>query len=417
MNRGPGAGETPLRAAAVVVAAGAGRRMAGGASEPPKPYRTLLDRPVLAWTLGAFEACPAVDTVVLVVREGEERRAGALVEQGRFQKVARLVTGGESRQESVYRGLGALPGETRWVVVHDGVRPLVSPRLIEAVLAAAQEAGAATAAQPLRETVKRQRGGWAVETLDRSQLVTVQTPQAFRYDLLRRAHEVARSEGRSATDDAALVESLGTPTRLVEGDPTNIKLTVPGDLAVAAALLAAREGSWPGSLEVSVGVGYDIHPLVPGRPMVLGGVLLDSPVGPAGHSDADVLAHAVIDALLGGAGLGDIGRHFPDTDPRYAGARSLELLEEARSRVQRAGYQPTHVDATVILERPRLLPYVDRIRQELARALLVAPARVNVKAKTHEGLGPLGRGEGIAALASVTLLRVVQEGRAAGWAG
>jgi 2-C-methyl-D-erythritol 4-phosphate cytidylyltransferase/2-C-methyl-D-erythritol 2,4-cyclodiphosphate synthase len=256
------------------------------------------------------------------------------------------------------------------------------------------------------------------ETVDRNGLWTVQTPQVVRVDWYEEALRQARASGLQASDEAGLLETAGFPVRLIPGERTNIKVTVPEDLELAEAILALRQGrrAWSGEgqreeqrgegdMEVRVGLGTDVHRLVGGRPLVLGGVTIPFDLGLAGHSDADVLTHAVIDACLGAAGLGDIGRHFPDTDPRWKGANSLALLRQVRQLLQANGWLVVNVDTVVSAQRPKLAPYADAIVSQLAAALGIDKMQMNFKAKTGEGLGWVGTGEGMAAEAVVLLQR------------
>ncbi len=262
------------------------------------------------------------------------------------------------------------------------------------------------AALAARDTVKRAHGGSRVgETLQRDTIFLAQTPQAFRYGVLRDAVALGRA-GRHGTDEAELAESAGHAVRLVEGEPRNVKITTADDLAQARHLVSAvsSHDGRPGR----VGTGYDLHRLVEGRPLMLGGILVPFSHGLAGHSDADVLCHAVTDAVLGAAAAGDIGRHFPDTDRRWKDASSLELLRQAVQLVHERGFLVDNVDVVVIAERPKLAPYIDRMRERLADALGTATDCVSVKGKTNEGMGEIGRGEAMAAHA-VALLRSAAE--------
>lgn len=385
------------RASAIVVAAGKGERMGSGVK---KQFRLLKGRPVLHWALAAIEAAPSIEEIVVVTGASDVAAVAADV-KGKFSKVTRVVAGGETRQESVARGLEALGPGTRWVVVHDGARPLVEPALVERVLAAAKESGAATAAVKVKDTIKLvDQHGQVERTLERSRLWAVQTPQAFSRELLARAH--AWGKGKQVTDDCGLVEAMGHPVTVVEGSERNLKLTTQEDLAILEALAANGEAQ---ERVPVTGFGLDVHRLAPGRELVLGGVRIPHPLGLSGHSDADVLTHAIMDALLGAAGLGDIGQHFPDTDPAYRGASSLKLLEKVRELVVTAGAQIVHVDAFVSAEAPRLSPYIPDMRRNLAQAMGIGVEWVSVKAGTSEGMGPVGRGEAIEARAVATLMR------------
>lgn len=370
---------------AIVAAAGRGERLGRG----PKALVSLAGRPLLRWALLSLADCPLVSEIVIAAPPEEETAVRRLA--GDFPQVRAVVPGGEHRQHSVARGLAALSGEVRWVVVHDAARPLVTPGLVEAVIRAAWEAGAALAAVPVADTLKEGRER-VTRTLSREGVWQAQTPQAFRRDWLERAHRQAAREGYVATDDSALLEKYGYPVRLVRGNRLNLKITEPEDLAWAEAWL---ERSAP----VRVGIGFDAHRLVEGRRLVLGGVEIPFPRGLEGHSDADALCHAVMDALLGAAGERDIGHWFPPADPRFRAARSLELLRQVADTLRRRGWVPVNVDLTVVAEAPLLAPYLPQMKINLAEALGLAPEAVGVKATTAEGMGALGRGEGIAAWA------------------
>jgi 2-C-methyl-D-erythritol 4-phosphate cytidylyltransferase/2-C-methyl-D-erythritol 2,4-cyclodiphosphate synthase len=285
------------------------------------------------------------------------------------------------------------PAHADIVVVHDAARPFATADLVARTIAAAAEAGAAVAALPAHDTVKRVGGGaYVVETLPRETIYLAQTPQAFRRDVLREA----LAAGGDATDEAALAERAGHRVQVVMGEATNIKVTTADDLAIAETIARARDGRAKPARTGRAGIGYDLHRLVEGRPLVLGGVTIPFDRGLAGHSDADAVCHAVTDAILGAAGAGDIGQHFPDTDPAWKGASSLDLLRRAVRLVAERGLGVGNVDATIILERPKLRPFVDAMRANIAAAVGVDVDRVSVKAKTNEGVGELGRGEAIA---------------------
>ncbi|NLN19071.1 MAG: 2-C-methyl-D-erythritol 4-phosphate cytidylyltransferase [Firmicutes bacterium] len=383
---------------AIMPAAGHGRRM--GAVQP-KQYLEICGKPILIWTVQALISHPHIAGMVLVVPAGDEVFVQSLLKEHQIRGHIRVVAGGLTRQASVAAGLSALPDDCDVVLVHDGARPLVSSEVIERVAKAARF-GAVTAAWPIHETVKRVVDAVVVQTVDRSQLWSVQTPQGFPRDLLERAH-AAGGDGEEATDDCALVERLGETVRVVLGAPENIKITTPADLSFLKRWLSAEETT-PSESDIEnecprMGIGYDVHRLTPERPLILGGVEIPFELGLLGHSDADVLTHACIDALLGAAGWGDIGQHFPDNDPLYAGASSLGLLRQVVSKLHQRHLYIGGVDAIVIAEKPRLAKYIPMMRARLAEAMDVPSAKVNVKATTNEGLGFLGRQEGIAAQA------------------
>jgi len=388
---------SPPQAAAVIVAAGRGERL--GATIP-KAFVAVAGVPMLLHAARRVALSPEVGRIVVVVGASDVDRARMLLMQHGVRNVTAVVPGGAHRQDSVFAGLSHL-GEAPVAVVHDGARPLVPPDVVTAVIQAAAEAGAASAGLPVRETVKLVDGADARQTLDRDRLWVAHTPQAFRTALLREAHHRAKAEGFYGTDDAVLVERLGYAVRMVEDSPRNLKVTVPADLDLAEAYAGQRQ-------IVRTGIGYDAHRLALGRLLRVGGVEIPWPRGLAGHSDADVLAHAIMDALLGGAGLGDLGRHFPPGDPAFRGADSIELLRRVAAMAAGAGWRVVHVDSTVLAEAPRLAPYIPQMRERLAAALGVDSSAVNVKATTTEGMGAIGRGEGIAAHAVATLINVGQ---------
>lgn len=374
-----------------ILAAGGSGVRAGTA----KQWLVLAGETVLRRAARALAECAAVDEIVAVVPPGDEGR-GAEAMTG-LGKPARAVSGGAARADSVRNGLAAAEGAAI-VLVHDAARPFATADLAARVAEAAARDGAALAAIPVTDTVKRASGGSlprVAETLDRRSLWLAQTPQGFRRDLLLRAYEAAGAAASDATDECALVERLGVPVTLVPGDPGNFKITGPGDVARARAALEAP---------VAMGVGYDTHRFAVGRRLVLGGVEFEGD-GLLGHSDADVCAHAIGDAVLGAAGLGDLGRHFPDTDPRWRGVSSLLLLREIASKAAERGWRVGNCDVTLAARRPRIAPRAEEMRARLAEALGVAPAQVNVKATTGEGMGFVGREEGIAAHAVALLVR------------
>jgi len=297
------------------------------------------------------------------------------------------VTGGERRQDSVTNGLAALSAEVDIVLVHDAARPFASPDLVERVIAAAREHGAAVPTIPVPDTVKRIEGDTVAETVERSALGLAQTPQGFRREVLEAAYEALG--GADVTDDASAVELAGGRVAIVEGEPGNFKVTTPTDLQLASVVANCRRGLGPG---YRAGTGTDTHRLVAGRDLVLCGVRIPFEKGLAGHSDADVATHAVCDALLGAVAAGDIGHHFPPDDPKYEGISSMTLLERVVEVVRERRCRVVNVDVTVVAERPRLAPHIPAMRRALAEVLGVDVEAVSVKATTTEGAGPEGEG-------------------------
>ncbi len=378
----------------VLVAAGEGRRFGA-----PKQLQPLAGRRVIDWALEAAAAASHGVVVVAAADQVEALRDGpaaltASAGPGAGTPTVIVTAGGSTRSESVRAGIAEVPEGAEVIVVHDAARPLAGGALFTAVVAAVLSgADGAVPAVAVTDTI-RHTGKAA---LDRSQLRAVQTPQAFRADLLRRAH----ASGGEATDDATLVEAAGGKVRLVGGESDNLKITTPGDLHVAEALLAARSPGRPAGVPL-VGIGFDVHRFSddPQRALVLGGVLFEGERGLEGHSDADAIAHACCDAILGVAGLGDIGTLFPDDDERWRGADSLALLAEAAARVREAGRRIGNIDCNIVAERPKLAPRRAEMQARLSEAV---GAPVTVRGKRAESLGALGRGEGIACWAVAVL--------------
>lgn len=376
-----------------IIAAG-GRGLRFGTAKPKQLLavggRSLLDRSV-----AAFVAHPAVNEVVIALpREIADDPPPYLIGA---TKPVRVVVGGARRQDSVANAYRAASDRSDVIVIHDAARPFVSADLINRTILAAAESGAALAAVQARDTVKRAAGPTharryrsVTETLPRESIFLAQTPQAFRCDVLRDALALGDS-GAEATDEAALAERAGHTVRIVDGEASNIKITTPDDLPAAEAI--ARAGA---AATMRIGTGYDLHRLVRGRPLVLGGVTIPHDRGLQGHSDADAVCHALTDAVLGAAAAGDIGRHFPDTDPQWRGVSSLDLLARAVAVVAGRGLVVANVDVVVIAERPKLGPYIAEMRAKVAGALGVTGDQVSIKGKTNEGVGELGRGEAIA---------------------
>lgn len=391
---------------ALIVAGGKGERLGrdGG-----KQLTCIAGEPVLSHTLRVFEECALVEAVVVVTdpERVAEYRAVAVDPVG-STKVVAVVPGGASRADSVRSGLSAVPGATSVIIVHDGARPLVTPATIAGaieMLEQDEECAGVVVGHPSYDTLKQVDAlGVVVGTPDRAAIWPAQTPQVFRAQALQDAYEQAAHTGWAGTDDASFVEHSGGKVRMFAGPQDNVKITVPEDLPMAEALLNARKGQ-AGMDGLRIGTGYDVHVLAEGRPLVLGGVTIPHERGLTGHSDADVLVHALMDAIAGALREGDIGRLFPDTDPRYAGASSVGLLREVAALMRDSGFRLVDADTVLVLEQPRIAPYREAMRTEIARALDVDVARVGVKATTTEGLGFAGRKEGVAAHAVVLLER------------
>lgn len=408
----------------------------------------LAGQSILAWSLAAFHRHPQVTDILVVSRKedleairelcrrigqrhevagagragGGDESGGAGVgdsdsDSGDAAKIIDVIEGGTERQDSVanavrYLSTIGLDADDR-VLIHDGARPLVTGAIIDRCLESLTHYQAAVPGVPVKETVKKVQDGIVLGTLERDQLRAVQTPQGFRFGALQQAHWQAHADGFQGTDDVSLAERIGIPVLLFEGDYRNIKVTTPEDLVVAAAYLDQKGesamdqscggGASPGTFRV--GIGFDVHAFQEGRPLFLGGIQIPSHMGLQGHSDADVLLHAIIDALLGAAGLNDIGRQFPDSDPKFKDVRSTELLKAAAALVKNEGYSIVNIDAVVITQQPRISSFADAMKEKIAGILGISSGQVGIKGKTTEGLGFEGRGEGITAQAVASLYR------------
>ena len=374
----------------LIVAAGSGERLGRG---EPKALVPLAGRPLLAWTLDAVARVPFSRVVVAAP---EDRLA-------EFRRIVgsrgSVVAGGPTRSASVRLGVAALaPADSDILAIHDAARPLVAAEEVAAVLEAAERGGAAAAAVAAVDTIKRVSDGSIVETLDRAGIYGAATPQAFRFELLRRA----LSEG-DATDEATLCEKLGIRVTVVPVSRLSFKVTVPVDLELAESVLAARRGKETDFMTQRVGIGFDAHPFVAGRRLLLGGVAIPHGAGLEGHSDGDALLHALTDAVLGAAALGSIGDHFPPSDATWKDADSASFLRRARELAAERGFAVHNVDAVVIAEEPKIAPHVGAIRARIAEILAIDAGAVSVRGTSTNGLGFTGRGEGVAATAIVLL--------------
>ena len=372
--------------AALIVAAGRGQRFGGNL---PKQYAPLKGERLLRRTLRAFCGHPAINRVVVAIHP-DDAATFAEVAQG-FANVT-AVHGGATRQDSVRLGLESMAAQSpELVLIHDGARPMVSARLIDAVITALASAEGIVPALPVVDTLKRVSGAEIGETVSRDNLVRAQTPQGFRYPTILKAHQALA--GKALTDDAAVMEQAGHRVATVPGDEANIKITTMDDLATLTASLS----------ETRVGQGFDVHRFGPGDSLMLCGVKVPHTHGLIGHSDADVGLHAATDAILGAIGAGDIGQHFPPSDEKWRGASSDRFLRHAYDLMRDKGGTLTHLDLTIICERPKVGPHRAAMVGAIARILGVEEHRVSVKATTTEGLGFTGRQEGIAAQAVATI--------------
>jgi len=375
---------------ALIVAAGSGSRMGG---ELPKQYRPIAGKAVLAHAVDALTSHPRIDAVRVVIGDGQQEAA---LEALGGRDVGQLIVGGETRQESVRRGLEALAvqGAPDLVLIHDAARPFCPLNVIDRLLKALEHNSAAVPALPAADTLMRGKGRHLGDTVDRTHLNRIQTPQAFHFQRILDAHQAKASE--SFTDDATLARAALVGVVRVEGDEALSKITLIGDFARAEERLRTR-------LVSRTGMGFDVHAFAGEGPIEMGGVQVPHDKGLAGHSDADVVLHAITDALLGAAGEGDIGQHFPPSDPQWKGASSDRFLVHAADLIRNRGGVIDHIDCTVICETPKVGPHRDAMRSRIADILQLKPAQVSIKATTTERLGFAGRGEGVAAQAVATI--------------
>ncbi len=382
--------------AALIPAGGVGKRMGG---EIPKQYIPIHGMPMIIWSIKTFAQNPKIDEIIVAVSsEYEEHLHGEICKylSNLVEKVqdvqspelvlagtkVRIVQGGEERQDTVRLGLEHVTSD--YVLIHDGARPFAKDDVIDRNIEKVLEDDAVVTVMPVKDTIRT-----ADKTLKRDELYLVQTPQTFKTSLIKEAHEMAHAVGYYGTDDASLVERIGQKVELVEGDYSNIKITTKEDLPMT----------------MRVGTGYDVHQLVENRKLILGGVDIPHDKGLLGHSDADVLVHALMDAMLGAASLGDIGKHFPDTDEKHKGISSIKLLELVSGLLHKEGYSVVNCDITVICQKPKLLPHIEQMRKNIAHAIGIKEDAVSIKGTTTEKLGFAGREEGIAAEAVCLLKR------------
>jgi 2-C-methyl-D-erythritol 4-phosphate cytidylyltransferase/2-C-methyl-D-erythritol 2,4-cyclodiphosphate synthase len=354
----------------------------------PKLFLPLGGQPLILHTLRPFLQNPAIKEIVVAVRGGDLKKAKDILKE----LPVKVIEGGKVRQETVRLALEAIDESLELLAIHDGARPLLSTQLLQACLEAGDKFGAVVPALPIYNTIKK-GGDWVEETISREGLYTIQTPQVFRAELIREAHKKAYEDGYVGTDDASLVERMGIKVRMIKGEKTNIKITDPDDLEIAERLMRKKE--------YRSGIGVDFHRLVEGRKLFLGGIEIDYNRGLLGHSDGDVLLHAIADAILGAVGIGDIGVYFPPGEEKWRDVRSVIILEEVLRMAREKGWEVDNVDCVLLAEEPKIAPYREEMVKRIADCIGVEKGRVNIKATTTEGMGFLGRGEGICAICNV----------------
>ncbi|HXT00689.1 MAG TPA: 2-C-methyl-D-erythritol 4-phosphate cytidylyltransferase [Elusimicrobiota bacterium] len=382
-----------MRAAAIIVAGGSGSRMGR-----PKQFLPLGGSTVVEMSLRCFSSLPEIESIVVVLGKDALAEHGGRLAGGKVS----VVAAGDTRMGSVRSGFAAIPSGVDVVAVHDGARSLITPEIVRATLAEAVKSGAAVAAVPVKDTLKRVGAGSpaVLETPRRVEFWAAQTPQTYRYSVLKEALDKFKDDA-DATDESQLVERCGRTVSVVPSSYENFKITTPEDMIMAEAVLDARAG---GPRQSRTGFGFDIHRLVAGRELWLGGVKLAHDKGLLGHSDGDAVLHAACDAVLGALGLGEIGIAFPPSDPKFKGLASREIVAHTLGKVAEAGGEIVHLDATLIAEEPKLKPHYDAMKASVAALFRLPPSRVSLKAKSHEGLDAVGRGEAISCHAVATVL-------------
>lgn len=372
----------------IIVAAGSSSRM-GGIN---KQLELIDGMPVVVKSALALDNCHSINEIIIATRAEDIDLVSNLCMDFGVGKLSGVVAGGDTRMESVRNAISAIDKDSQYIAIHDGARPLVTSEDIERVIADAKKHGAAALGVPVKDTIKQvSKKGFIEDTPPRQSLFAAQTPQVFKLSLYLEAMEYSTKD---ITDDCQLIENMGETVFITNGSYSNIKLTTPEDFQIGKALIGEISNA-TSVTTMRIGNGYDVHKLVKGRKLILGGVNIPFEKGLLGHSDADVLCHAISDSLLGAAALGDIGKHFPDNDVKYKNANSIELLEQVVNLVEYEGYLISNIDATISAQSPKLAPYIEQMRRNIADACDIDIADVSIKATTQEGLGFVGRSEGI----------------------
>jgi 2-C-methyl-D-erythritol 4-phosphate cytidylyltransferase/2-C-methyl-D-erythritol 2,4-cyclodiphosphate synthase len=394
-----------LKVAVVIAAGGTGTRMS---SSIPKQFLEVAGKPILLHTIESLASLEAVIQIIIALPQEHIAQAEDILRRREAAVEVRCIPGGPNRQDSVRNGVLQTRQDADVILVHDAVRPVCNLAMMLRVLDAAWKKGAAVPGLPATETIQRvSRTGRVLVTPPRKELYAIQTPQAFHAGILKSALDRAQEAGFLGTDESSVVRWAGHPVVVVPGSPDNIKITRPLDLDIAELLMSKslrkENGIEMTESKLRIGQGIDYHRLVEGRKLILGGVEIPYEKGLEGHSDADALSHAICDALLGAAGLGDIGQHFPDTDAAHRGRSSLEFLREVRNKIEAQGWIIRNVDATLLVQQPKIMPHAPAMKQNIAESLGLSTADVNIKATTTEGMNAEGRGEGISAQAIALL--------------
>lgn len=391
-----------MKTTAIIVGAGSSVRMGKPIS---KQLIKLNGKETILHTLTAFQNTKSVSEIVVVCRKKDIDKIKKLAISNNITKATKFVNGGNTRQQSVLNGVSLVNDDTDFIAIHDGARPLIEPSDIEKVIKDAEKYGSASLGTAVTDTIKiKSSDDFILSTPNRDTLIAINTPQVFKFGLYKKAMKKAKSENKDYTDDCQLVESIGEKVYITLGKKSNIKLTTPEDIIIAESFLDQRGNK--NMPIIRVGHGYDVHKLVENRKLIIGGIEIPYSKGLLGHSDADVLVHAVMDALLGAAALGDIGKLFPDTDPEYSGANSIALLKKVCEVLKANNYQIVNIDSTIIAQAPKLKPYIDDMRNIISNACKTDINNISVKATTEEKLGFTGSGDGISAHAVCLIEKV-----------
>lgn len=382
----------------IIAAAGMATRMNG----VNKTLLCINDVPVVIRSILAFERNTNVSQIIVVAKDTDADIIRTHIKSYNITKVTDIVHGGDTRGQSIQNGLDKVYDTCKYIAIHDGARPLVTDTDISNAIQNARLYKATSLGAYVKDTIKEVDNGFISKTIPRDNLVCVYTPQIFEYNIYKQATKLAKSQQKDFTDDCQILENAGHRVFITQGSSNNIKITTQDDVIIANAILGGQDKT----MKIKIGHGYDVHKLVPNRDLILGGVNIPHTLGLLGHSDADVITHAVMDSLLGAAGLGDIGRHFPDTDPLYKGANSITLLSYVIEKITALGYTISNIDCTIIAQAPKLAPYIQTMRENIALTCNIDVSDVNVKATTEEKLGFTGRLEGISAHAVSLIVKI-----------
>lgn len=386
---------------ALILAGGEGKRLG---NDENKIFADVLGKTVLQRCIEPFLQC-GIKQIIIVCRSIDEKRIKIMLKDAFLGVEFVFARGGKERQDSCKNGLLALESDITHVLIHDCARMLITKEEIGRCIEALDKNDAVITAMPLKDTIKKTKDDIVIDTPDRKDFFIIQTPQCFKKEIILAAHDFAKKTDFLGTDDASLVEHMGKQVKIVEGSYENIKITTKDDIIVAQNIIKKRGQAMDNIPAIRIGNGFDVHGLTQGRKLILGGVEIEHEKGLLGHSDADVLVHAIMDAILGALALKDVGAHFPDTDEKYKNADSIELLKKVIELMKNQNHEIGNIDAVIMAQRPKLLPYIDAIRENIAKAAGTNLSRISVKATTTEHLSFIGREEGIAASALVLLYK------------